>query len=171
MQKDGPRTKRLYIIGGTMGIGKTTVCRILKKELDNAVFLDGDWCWDADPFRVTDETKTMAIENICFVLNNFIHCSAYENIIFCWVMHEQSVIDELLSRLDITGCDVKTVSMVCSGEALKSRLRKDVLSGLRKPDIIERSVLRLPLYNELSTVKVDVSALSPEEAADIIRAL
>lgn len=38
--------KRIYLIGGTMGVGKTSVCQPLKKRLKNAVFLDGDWCWD-----------------------------------------------------------------------------------------------------------------------------
>ena len=75
--------KHLYLIGGTMGVGKTTVCRILKKSLENSVFLDGDWCWDAHPFHVTDETKKMVTDNICHLLNNFLHCSAYEHIIFC----------------------------------------------------------------------------------------
>lgn len=42
-----------------MGVGKTTVCLELKKILYNSVFLDGDWCWDANPFQVTDETKRM----------------------------------------------------------------------------------------------------------------
>ena len=64
--------KRLYIIGGAMGIGKTTVCQILKKELPKAAFLDGDWCWDMDPFQVTEETKAMVMENIVYLLNNFI---------------------------------------------------------------------------------------------------
>lgn len=45
--------KNVYIIGGTMGVGKTTVCNLLKHRLKNAVFLDGDWCWDAEPFLVT----------------------------------------------------------------------------------------------------------------------
>ena len=49
--------KTIYIIGGTMGVGKTTVSQQLKKELPNSVFLDGDWCWDANPFQVTEETK------------------------------------------------------------------------------------------------------------------
>ena len=49
--------KTLYLIGGTMGVGKTTVCQLLKQDLPNSVFLDGDWCWDASPFQVTDETK------------------------------------------------------------------------------------------------------------------
>ena len=83
--------KKLYLIGGTMGIGKTTVCQWLKLKLNNSVFLDGDWCWDANPFRVTEETKQMVMQNICFLLNQFIHCSVYYNIIFCWVMHEQSI--------------------------------------------------------------------------------
>ena len=74
--------KKLYLIGGTMGIGKTAVCQELKLKLDNSVFLDGDWCWDANPFQVTEETKNMVMDNICFLLNQFIHCSAYNNIIF-----------------------------------------------------------------------------------------
>ena len=82
-----------------MGVGKTTTCKILKDKLDNAVFLDGDWCWDSSPFQVTQETKAMVIDNICYLLNNFIRVSAYENIIFCWVMHEQSIIDLILSKL------------------------------------------------------------------------
>ena len=49
--------KTIYLIGGTMGVGKTTVSQQLKKKLPNSVFLDGDWCWDADPFQVTEETK------------------------------------------------------------------------------------------------------------------
>ena len=90
--------KRIYIIGGTMGIGKTTVSQLIKRKLDNSVFLDGDWCWDAHPFQVTEETKKMVLENICFLLNQFIHCSAYQNIIFCWVLHEQNIIDTIFGK-------------------------------------------------------------------------
>ena len=49
--------KTLYMFGGTMGVGKTTVCQLLKQDLPNSVFLDGDWCWDVSLFQVTDETK------------------------------------------------------------------------------------------------------------------
>lgn len=69
--------KNIYLIGGTMGVGKTTTCRIMKQKLENSVFLDGDWCWDMHPFQVTDETKQMVIGNICFLLNSFIKCSAF----------------------------------------------------------------------------------------------
>ena len=75
--------KRLYLIGGPMGVGKTTVGQILKKQLADCVYLDGDWCWDMDPFSVTPETKCMVIDNICTLLNNFLRCTAYKNIVFC----------------------------------------------------------------------------------------
>jgi len=146
--------KTLYLIGGTMGVGKTTVCRELKKELPNTVFLDGDWCWDADPFQVNAETQTMVLENICFLLNQFLHCSAYENVIFCWVMHEQSIIDAIAKNLDTADCMVKNISLICNEDTLRSNLQTDIDAGKRNADIIERSVARIPMYQKLNTVKI-----------------
>ena len=157
--------KTLFLIGGAMGVGKTTVCQILKRQLPNAVFLDGDWCWDADPFQVTEETKAMVTDNIVYLLNGFLRCSAYENVIFCWVMHQQSIIDSLLSRLELTGCTVKKISLVCSPEALRTRLQRDVDDRRRRPDVIGRALAYLPLYDGLDTAKIDVSVRTPEEAA------
>lgn len=163
--------KKLYLVGGTMGVGKTTTCQILKKKLPNAVFLDGDWCWDSDPFQVTEETRAMVLDNICHLLNNFLHCSAYDHVIFGWVMHQQSILDEILARLDVDGCEVRTVSLVCTAEALERRLRRDVDAGLRTEDVIGRSVARIGLYQSLDTVKIDVSDVTAEEAAMRIAAL
>ena len=41
--------KRLYMIGGPMGVGKTAACRQLQQLLDRSVFLDRDWCWGCPP--------------------------------------------------------------------------------------------------------------------------
>lgn len=163
--------KRLFLIGGTMGIGKSTVSQILKRQLPNSVFLDGDWCWDSSPFQVTAETKEMVIQNICAVLNNFLKCSAYENVIFCWVMHEQSIIDQIVSCLDTRGSHVIAVSLIASEQELTQRLQKDVTAGIRTPDVIARSVQRIPLYQRLHTVKVDTSGKSAAEVAQEIAAL
>ena len=76
--------KKLIFINGTMGVGKTTIRQQLKQQLPYSVFLDGDWCWDASPFVVTEETKTMVIDNIVHVLNNFLKCQTYETVIFFW---------------------------------------------------------------------------------------
>ena len=162
--------KTLYLIGGTMGVGKTAACSCLKTMLPNSVFLDGDWCWEMHPFLVNDETKAMVLDNITHLLNNFLRCSHLEHIIFCWVMHEQSIIDQLLSRLNTDDVRIVSVSLVCSESALRSRLTRDIHAGLRRPDILLRSIPRLPLYDALDTRKLDTTGLTPEEtAAAIIR--
>lgn len=136
-----------------MGVGKTAVCQQLKKMLPDSVFLDGDWCLGSHPFSVNEETKQMVMRNICFLLNQFLCCSAYSNVIFCWVMHEQSIIDAVLSGIDRTNCDTRVISLVCSPDTLRERLEKDVANGVRAADVIGRSVERIPLYAALDTVK------------------
>ena len=163
--------KNLYLIGGTMGAGKTTVCRILKQRSDRCVFLDGDWCWDMQPFQVTPETRKMVMENIIFLLNNFLRCPAYENIFFCWVMHEQAILDAILSRLETGGCRLRSVSLTASEAALRERLSRDVSSGLRTSDAIERSLTRLPMYQKLDTVKIDTTGKSVQAVCAEIQAL
>lgn len=162
--------KKLFLIGGTMGVGKTSVCRELQTLLPDCVFLDGDWCWNMRPFRVTEETKRMVLENIRFLLNQFLGCSAYRNIVFCWVMHEQGIIDFILSGLELSGCEVVNLSLVCSSEALERRLRGDVERGVRQEEVIARSAARLPLYDVLKTEKLDVSQMTARQAAEMIAA-
>lgn len=163
--------KKLYFIGGTMGVGKTAVSQQLKKDLPNSVFLDGDWCWNANPFQVTEETKTMVMNNICHLLNNFLHCSVYENIIFCWVMHEQHIIDSIIENLDIGNCEVKCISLMTDETTLRNRLELDVKTGVRTEDVIERSVARISKYQSLNTIKIDTVNRTVKQVADEIEKL
>lgn len=160
--------KNLIFINGTMGVGKTTISKELQKLLPNCIFLDGDWCWDMSPFIVTDETKKMVLDNISHLLNNFISCSEYKNIIFCWVMHEESILDDVLSRLNKDDCMLHKFSIVCSEQTLISRITKDINQGVRENDVIERSVPRLKNYFQMDTQKIDVNHISAKEAAEKI---
>ena len=131
--------------------------------LPDCVFLDGVWCCDMHPFVVNEATKTMVLDNICGCLNNFLKCPSIQNIVFCWVMHEQSIIDEILSRLALESCRVVPISLTCTEEALRSRLQKDIAEGRRTPDILDRSPTRLPLYEKLDTVKIDTSGKTAQQ--------
>ena len=104
--------KRLIILGGTMGVGKTTVCQALKPFLMTGVFWDGDWAWDMTPFILNDETRELALSNTAFLLNSFLQCSAFHNVLFCWVLHEESILNELLSRLHTKDAEVYWFSLV-----------------------------------------------------------
>ena len=155
--------KQIYLIGGPMGVGKTTICQIMKSKLESSVYLDGDWCWNMNPFIVNEETKKMVFDNITHVLNNYLECSAFENVIFSWVMHEQSIINEILAKLNINGHKVHNISLICGSMILVKRLEKDINAGLRKFDVIEGSLQRLKMYQCLDTIKVDTTNRSPNE--------
>lgn len=155
--------KKLIMIGGTMGVGKTTISQLLKKELNHSVMLDGDWCWDMHPFIVNDETKKMVMDNIVYQLQSFVHCSVIENIIFCWVLHDQSIIDEICQRLDTSDCQVYPISLLCHESVLRQHLQKDIDLKIRDESVIERSIERMNHYHTLLTYKIDISSLSQKE--------
>lgn len=161
--------KNVIFINGTMGVGKTTTSIELKKILSKNVFLDADWCWDMNPFIVNYETKNMVTQNITYLLNNFIKCKEYDNIIFCWVMHEQNIIDELVKKLDLSDCKLYVFSLVCSEVELINRINIDIRNGKREEDIIKRSISRLEKYDNIDSIKIDVSNISAIEAAQKIK--
>jgi broad-specificity NMP kinase len=74
--------KKLIIINGTMGIGKSTVSNLLFKRLHQSVYLDGDWCWNMNPFVVTVENEQMVINNITYLLKSFLENSNYKYVVF-----------------------------------------------------------------------------------------
>ena len=152
--------KKVILVGGTMGIGKSTVCHELNKCLDKSVFLDGDWCWNMHPFIVNEETKKMVMNNIVYQLNQFIHCSSIDYVIFGWVMHEQAIIDEIVKRLD--KCEFVPISLICNESALTKRIEKDICEGKRTQSDLKRSLARLEMYHALNTYKIDVSSLNVE---------
>ena len=59
----------------------------------------------------------------------------------------------------------KEVSQMATAETLQARIGKDVAAGLRTWDVLERSLQRLPLYQDLPTEKLWVDDLTPQQAA------
>lgn len=155
----------MYLIGGPMGIGKSTICNQLNQDLDHSVFLDGDWCWNMDPFVVNQDTKNMVLDNITHCLNNFIHTPGIENIIFCWVMHKQDIIDQIIQKLDTEGVVIHLISLICEKEELIKRM----LIDRRDNQTIRKSLQYLELYKDLDTQKIDVTTLDVEKTIDKIK--
>ena len=148
-----------------MGIGKSTICNQLNQNLDHSVFLDGDWCWNMDPFVVNQDTKNMVLDNITHCLNNFIHTPGIENIIFCWVMHKQDIINQIIQKLDTEGVDIHLISLICEKEELIKRM----LIDRRDNQTIRKSLQYLELYKDLDTQKIDVTTLDVQKTIDKIK--
>jgi adenylate kinase family enzyme len=160
--------KKLILLNGTMGVGKTTVGRLLMQKLQPSVFLDGDWCWNMNPFVVNEENKAMVLDNITHLLRAYLNNSGYEYVIFCWVIHQEEIFGQILEPLRGIDFELYKITLMCSEAALRNRLGMDVQNGIRQPDVIERSIARLSLYEKMDTVKIDVSGISAQQAAEQI---
>lgn len=142
-----------------MGAGKTTVSLALQKKLNDCVFLDGDWCWYTNPWILNTETRKMVIENICFILNNYLKSTSYQNIIFCWIMHEDKIVEDILSRINTTNVNVHNISLIASSNVLVNRLQKDIDEGKRPPIVIPRALERLKHFENVNSHVIDTSNL------------
>lgn len=153
----------LLIINGTIGIGKTTVGRLVFGRLDNCAFLDGDAVWQIRPFEVTERTTAIPTRNIPFVLRSYFE-AGYETVILCWIMHRQDIIDRILAPLVDLCLDVRIFTLVADEDVAVARvLARD--GDTRDPEAV---LLRLRQSMELDSTRIDTTHLQPDEVADAI---
>lgn len=149
--------KKLVIINGTMGVGKTTICKSLYKKLSNSVWLDGDWCWMMNPFDANEYNKEMVIRNIGYLLRSFLDNPQYEYIVFNWVIHIEDIYELVLSEVKGYKFDLYKITLICNKNELRKRIKKDIKNGERSEDSIEKSIERIEMYNELNSIKIETS--------------
>ena len=157
--------KDLILLGGPMGVGKTTVCRSLMARLDGCFWLDGDWCWTMHPFIVNDETKALVVDNIVHTLSGFLRCSRCRTALLSWVLDLPETWELLLRQLPLDGCRVHRVILTARAEVLAARVAADVAAGIREPGAVERSLARLPRYAGLPGLHLDTTGLTPDDVA------
>jgi len=62
--------KKLIMVAGPAGVGKTTVCQRLFKTIDGCAWLDADWCWMVNPYPgKTDKQKRYAEKAFGYILD------------------------------------------------------------------------------------------------------
>lgn len=160
--------RKLVIINGTMGVGKTATCKALYEKLQNSVWLDGDWCWMMNPFIVNEENKEMVLDNIAHLLRNFLMNSSFQYVIFNWVIHLEEIFDMVLSKLDGLEFEVIKITLMCSEESFRKRVSADIENNLREKEALDRGLERIPLYKNMDTIKIDTSDISILETANKI---
>lgn len=160
--------KKLILINGTMGVGKSTVSKELMKRLQPSVYLDGDWCWNMNPFVVNEENKQMVLRNIGFLLRSYLENSSYEYVIFCWVMHQEQIVKQVLEQVKGLLFQPFVFTLTCSKDALRNRLtsRMNAEGKTDIPQKVEESIIRLKLYDKMESIKIDVTDVTPLQAAD-----
>ena len=151
-----------------MGVGKTSLCKILNKRMENSVWLDGDWCWQIQPFNPNEENKIMVEDNIRHLLLNFCKNSQIDHIIFSWVISSQILLDRILSWFSSENYKIYVITLMASDEILSNRIKKDISLGLRQDTILESSLEKKKLYKAMDTIKLNTSDLTLEETLNQI---
>lgn len=176
--------KKLIIIGGAMGTGKTTAAEILVHTVPRSVMLDGDWCWQQGcDWDFGEENRKMVMDHILYLLSGFLHNRRMENVIFSWVLHEPATHRELLDGLAARGCrfEAYDISLLADEAALRQRLETRARQQEERwgtprdreeeKKLIARTLERMTHYRCLDTRKIDTSNLTPRQTADQIAAL
>jgi adenylate kinase family enzyme len=163
--------KRLIIINGAPGIGKTTTCEELAKILPRNIYLDCDCFMWATPYVKTEETDRTRHENIVFTTNSYLSCSEYDNVIINWVFVDQEAIDEILMRLELPDVKVHTYSLLCRPDIWKMRMENDKINLKRKINTtFEKWTKRIDegYYENIKARKIDTSDISAKQVAQVI---
>lgn len=160
--------KKLIIITGPMGVGKTTVGKRLCDKLGRTAFIDGDWCLDIHPFIGNKETKNMAINNILYLVRNYYLCSECDNIVLSWVMSENTV-NKIVSELENVDLGIYSVTLICNEKALTDRWKKDIITEWRNDNELKSSLQSLENYgSRTESILIDTSSVSIENVIYMI---
>ena len=158
---------KVIIINGPMGVGKTTIGKYIAEKYEGTAFIDGDWCFDLHPFVGNRETKTMAIDNILHLVDNYRKCSICKMIVLVWLMDEQWVYQKMADGISDLGLEVKSAVLVCDKNNLIDRWKNDKTCEWRTEEWLEVSLTSLLYFSSLEN-RIDTSDLTVDLAADLV---
>jgi predicted ABC-type ATPase len=131
--------KKLIIINGPMGVGKTTTGQSLCDKIGRAAFIDGDWCLDIHPFIGNKETKSMAIDNIIHMIKNYYNCSECDVIVLSWIISKKNIEKIIIGLKDIN-IKIYCITLICNEEELTERWKKDKIVSWRNNEWLIDSI-------------------------------
>ena len=125
----------------------------------------------------------MAIDNICYVLNNFLNNNNFDYIIFSWVLHKQEDHDIIISSLrnQNMNFELYDISLIANEDTLKERLKERMFSKAMDFNVVfdEENLLKtlkgsLNKMNQiinLNTIKLDVSNKNKQQVLESVLAI
>lgn len=157
--EEGENMKKLVIISGAPGIGKTTLCRELLKSIEGCAWLDSDWCWMINPWKdKTQEQKKYVEGTFTRILRGYLDNENIKTILFSWVISSEYMFDLVIKPLSDMEFDLVKIALVCDREVHIERMRKDN----RREEQINSPYSMAPFY-KLGAEVIDVTQLSVDE--------
>ncbi len=159
--------KNFLFLCGANGIGKTTIAKEIIRVLPHTAYVDSDPCRMMNPFVLDDNTIPTISKNISDLITNYMNCPLIETVIFTYGFHgrRREVFDNII--LNISKVEYRLVPFLlwCTEEENIHRMSLDGRSKERVKRAISES---RGAFENISYPKIDITNLSPEQAAKLI---
>ncbi len=135
------KKQKLIILSGSPCVGKSAAGDLLFQMYENAAYLDGDWCWCVNPFRLDDPRLREGDKAMSAVLSNYLRLG-FDYVVFSSVvLMYENIRQGILKNIPETGYEAIGFTLTCTEENLRQRHKK-------RGDQNECSLewLRLPPY-------------------------
>ena len=156
--------KNILFLCGPNGIGKTTICKEIIKQLPNSAYVDSDSCRIMNPFVLNDDTIPTIAKNISDLIINYLKCPTVNTVIFSYGFHgrRKEVFQKVL--VEISQIEHKFIPFLiwCSEEENVNRMNIDNRSAERIQRALNES---RKAFEYVTYPKIDITNLSAEEAA------
>ena len=158
--------KKLVMIAGPAGVGKTTVCKTLFSATKNSAWLDADWCWMVNPYPgKTEAQKRYAERAFGYILDGYLEDEGTTHIFFSWLMHGDFMFDLVTDQIKHKNYELHKFVLVCE-DAKVFRERKE-MDG-RIPEQIHEHV-DMSAFRRMNAHIIDVSDKTPADVVEEIR--
>lgn len=126
--------KRLILLCGANGIGKSTASAELMKRLPHSSYIDSDYCRMTNPPIFNEELIRLNYKNILAMMENSFACGEIQNVIFPFGFHghRKQLFDALLEELRQKGISLNWYQYCCTAGRKKMSAGPGLTDGMRK---------------------------------------
>ena len=163
----GKIMKRLIVIVGPNGVGKSTTAMKIKEQYPRSAFVDSDWCRVMNPFILTDITKKTVMENIYCLLHNYLLCEEISTVVFTYSWHDgrKELYDKVIKKLQNDGIEFQEIIVILKCSEYENRRR--ALVDNRDEERIKRGIKNtFSFYDEFEYPCIDTTNMTILEVAE-----
>jgi len=159
--------KKIVMIAGPAGVGKTTVCQKLFKAINGCAWLDGDWCWMVNPYPgKTDEQKAYSLESFGRIIDGYFNDENTNIVFFSWLIQYDFMFELVTEKISYKTYEIVKIALVCDEKAYVQRLK----DGNRSENKIN-NLDDMEKYRSLNANVIDTTDLSVCDTVDKIMSL
>lgn len=161
--------KNILFLCGPNGIGKTTICKEIIKQLPNSAYVDSDPCRIMNPFVLNNDTIPTIAKNISDLLINYLNCPVVNTVVFSYGFHGRrgEVFERIVSETSKMEHNFIPLLLWCSEEENIRRMNVDNRSANRIQRVINES---RKAFDDITYPRLDITNMSVSEATKAILA-